>query len=162
MIPIELQDELENRMKDIFMDMKFKNPKYTKEGGLDEYISINIFPQHLPEKKSSDVSLYPFLLIQMIDGEQLEETSSQAVKVRFITGVYDRDENYQGYRDLTKIIQNVYESLKRNPLIARRFELQFPISWFISDDSPYPYYLGGIETIWSIPTVLREDVEVFI
>lgn len=162
MIPIQLQDDLINRVKKLFADAQYINPKYQSGGDEPQYIPINIYSQHLPEKKSSDVTLYPFVLIQLVEGEQSSADEALNTKIHFTIGIYDNDKNYQGYRDLCSVIQKIYEDLIRNPIENMRFELQFPISWFISDDNPFPYYFGGFETIWGVPKALREDVEEYI
>jgi hypothetical protein len=155
MIPTDLQDELEKRMKALFTNTQFKNPD-------NEYIPLNIFKQHLPEKKSNDISLYPYLIIKLVEGEQRNENDLQQAQVVFVAGVFDDTNNYQGYRDVSSIIQKIYENLKRQPLVGNTFELQYPIRWALHDEDVYPYYFGGLETNWGVPTALREDVEALI
>lgn len=157
MIPIELQDGLEERMKKLFEieNFRLKNPD-------GNYVALNIFSQHLPEKTANDLSLYPYLVIRLVEGEQNDPGEAQQVQVLFIVGVFDDHNSYQGYRDVVNVLQKIYENLKRNPTVNDRFELQYPIRWALHDEDVYPFYFGGIETRWKTPTPIREDVEAMI
>lgn len=160
MIPVDLQDGVVARVKKILASSTFKNPKYRENPTEEpEFIPINVFPQHLPQKESSDTSLYPFILVQLLDGTQSTETEQMGVSLQCIVGTYDNNKDYQGYRDLCSILQKIYEDLIRNPNIDDRFEMVFPIDWFISDESPFPYNFGAVTTNWNVPKALREDVQ---
>lgn len=163
MIPVDLQDGVVNRVKKVLASTTFKNPKF-RQNSIEEpeYIPINIFPQHLPQKEASDTSLYPFVLVQLLDGTQSIETEQMSVSLQCIVGTYDNNKDYQGYRDLCSILQKIYEDFVRDPCINGRFEMAFPIDWFISDDSPFPYNFGAVTTNWNVPIALREDVEEYI
>lgn len=153
MIPTDLQDNLQLRCLEVFKDKYFLGVNEGK-------VPLNIFKQHLPEKKKSDRSLYPYILIKLIEGEV--ESDDQQAKVDFIIGTYDEGTNNQGYRDVCMIIQKIFEDFKKHPRIDGEFELQFPMKWIIHDEDVQPYYFGAIETLWGVPTLLREDVEAMI
>ncbi|WP_346234586.1 hypothetical protein MKY04_13590 [Lysinibacillus telephonicus] len=74
-------------------------------------------------------------------------------------GVFDRSEDNQGYTDALTVIQKVYESLIRNPIIKDQFQLVYPIRATYQEEDSAPYYFAGLETNWEVPIPLREDVE---
>lgn len=155
MIPLYLQDGLKERMTALFETSKFQDPDNPDNND----VSLNIFEQHLPEKPSDDVSLYPYIIIQLSEGEQIREIEEPTVKVDFIIGVFNDEDKYQGYRDVANIIITIHNELKKRPLVNQQYELTFPIRWRIHDEDVSPYYFGGIETNWKIPNQMRKDVE---
>jgi hypothetical protein len=152
MIPTDLQEGLKQRLEQVFANHFFKNPE-------NEKAPLNIFKQHLPERAEDDYSFYPYVIIQLVEGEQADENDEQHVKVMFIIGVYDSDRNNQGYQDVVMIIQKITENFKKAPLINQKFELKFPLKWAVYDEDVAPFYFGGVETLWAVPSHLREDVE---
>lgn len=157
MIPVELQDGLEARLKKLFSGFLIKNPNGV-EGPL------NIYKQHLPEKQDDqdDLSLYPYILIKLFSGEQLNEEDTQQVTVLFVVGVFDDGNLNQGYREVLTIMQKVENDLKRNPTVSNVFEMGFPFRWSLHEEDVEPFYFGGIETVWTTPSMNREDVEALI
>lgn len=156
MIPLDLQDGLIWRFKKVFDGCLFKNPK-------DEYVPLNIYSQHLPAKdKKKESSEFPYLIVRLADGTDSDPHDPNSTKILFIAGVYDRHNNHQGYRDAILIIQTIYESLKRDPVVDKRFELTYPINWAYHDEDTEPYFFAGLETNWEIPKVTRDDVEAMI
>lgn len=153
MVPLELQDELEKRLEKLFKHTRLKNLK-------GELVPINIFTQHLPAKsKTQEVSDYPYVLIRLAEGSELDEEDPQSAKVLFIAGVVDRESNHQGYRDAVSLIQRIYQDVKKYPIVKKRFELQYPINWAYHDEDTEPYFFAGLETNWGVPKVMREDLE---
>lgn len=152
MIPLELQDALEIRLEDEFRDLKLKNLK-------NELVPINIFPQHLPAKDKSNTDPYPCIIIRLSDGDQADINESGNTTIQFIVGVVDRDSTFQGYRDSLMVANRIIENLKRNPRVCDKYELQLPVNWAYHDEDAEPYFFSGLETNWSTPRFIREDVE---
>lgn len=155
MIPIELQRELKKKMDALFKDTLLLNPD-------GEYVALNIFEQHLPKRNKNDIDPFPYLIIKLMEGEQSIEGNPQQVQVMFIVGIYDEQNTFRGYQDVSSILQKIMSNIQRNPRIANRFELKYPIRWAYHDEDVFPYYFGAVETFWEIPTSIREDVEVMI
>lgn len=157
MIPIDLLDALVNRFKNEIKEFQLKDPRSPKE-----FKKVNIFSQHLPNKSKGnekDTSLYPYLTIRMEVGgkDSLEETGY--CQILFIAGVFDESDDNQGFRDAIALINKVYQSLIRNPMVNNLFELDYPIRWVYQEEDSEPYYFSGLETIWKVPNPIREDVE---
>lgn len=154
MTPLELLDSLVKRFTEELKDIKLKDPKNPE---LNK--GINIFPQHLPVKsKESDISLYPYFCIRLTNWEDEDVDSPAKSRILFITGVFDRTDDNQGYRDAIGINQKAYESLLRNPVVEDKFELVHPIRVTYQEEDSSPYYFAGMETNWEIPKPIREDV----
>ncbi|MEH7122109.1 hypothetical protein V7127_02570 [Bacillus sp. JJ1773] len=157
MIPIHLLDALVNRFESEFKEFQLKDPKSP-----EEYKKINIFSQHLPIKskgKAKDTSLYPYLIIRITDGGEDSSEETGKSQILFIAGVYDESEDNQGFRDAIALINKVYQSLIRDPMVNDMFELDYPIRWTYQDEDSEPYYFSGLETNWKVPKPIREDLE---
>lgn len=155
MIPIHLLDGLVERFEKELEHFEYKDPNNPVSNK-----PINIYPQHLPQKgKNTDLSLFPYLCIRLTDVEGLSVGEPGQSRVLFIAGIIDRSEDNQGYRDALAIIQKVYESLIRNPMINEQFQMVYPIRATYQEEDSAPYYFAGLETNWEVPTPIREDVE---
>jgi hypothetical protein len=155
MIPIQLLDLLVDRFRTELDQYKLKDPKNP-----EDYKPIKIYSQHLPTKsKDNDSSIYPYLIIRLTDGEEGSDDDAALCQVLFIAGVFDRNDDNQGFRDAISIIEKIYQSLKRNPVIQNKFEFIHPIRWVYQDEGAGPYYFAGLETNWEVPKPIREDVE---
>ncbi|MFS0766040.1 hypothetical protein [Peribacillus phoenicis] len=152
MIPIDLQAGLKTRLEAVFANRTFKNPN-------NQDVPLNVFEQHLPQKKKEDLSLYPYVIIQLNEGTQVTDVSSEDIKIMFIIGIFDNDSSNQGYREVTRIINRITTNLTLNPLVNRKFEMNYPIKWTIYEEDVAPYFFGGIETTWAVSTFSRQDVE---
>lgn len=155
MIPIILLDELVDRFKDELKGYELRDPRNP-----DVFKKIAVFSQHLPAKsKSTDTSLYPYLIIRLRDGEEQSANEPGTCQILFIAGVFDRSDDNQGFRDSISLVNKVYQSLIRNPVINNQFELIHPIRWTYQEEDSEPYYFAGLETNWEVPKPIREDVE---
>lgn len=119
--------------------------------------TVTVFEQIMPPRKEDkDTSHFPFCRIELGDGRDAADLSTQDVVLVF--GVHDKDANYQGYRDVMNLIQGVREHLLKFPEIAGRFEVQKPIEWAIPTDAEaHPFYYGAMLLRFSIPRIEREN-----
>lgn len=153
MIPVDLQDGLESRVVNALSGLTFRIPD-------GEEVPINVYKQQLPERETEDdLSLYPYVIIKLSDGEQSEEGGPQTIKVLMVIGVFDEGLNNQGYRDVTTIIQKIHQDLLSTPLVNKKFILEYPFKWVIHDEDVYPFYFGGIEMVWSAHVPQRIGTE---
>ncbi|MGE6379551.1 hypothetical protein [Peribacillus muralis] len=152
MIPIDLQEGLKIRMEAEFSNRTFKSPN-------NQDVPLNIFEQHLPQKKKEDLSLYPYVIIQLNEGTQISDSSSEEIRIMFIIGIFDHDNFNQGYREVTRIINRITTNLIENPIVKKKFEMNYPLKWSIYEEDVAPYFFGGIETTWAVSTFSRQDVE---
>ena len=160
MIPFLLQDKLVERMEKEFEHFRLKDPQQDPVENEEEqlYVPLNIYRQELPEKPADDVTLYPYLRIELSDGREDAEEGPHLARVLFTVAVYDRDSSYQGYKYLSTIMQKVYENLKRWPIIDKIADLQYPIQWMFHEEDLYPFFFGGLVTNWSIAQIMRDDI----
>lgn len=157
MIPSNLQSDLKERIEAIFSDYEIKNPDINSD---QEYTGLNVYEQHLPQLDgdAGEISLYPYIIIKLADGEMNDETSPHRVKVLFIVGVFDDDLDNHGYQDVSAVIQKLTEELQKQPVVNEKFILSYPMRWTIYEEDVYPFFFGGVETYWETNGVHREDI----
>ncbi len=153
MTPTLLQKHLVDVVKYVTCSMKLSNAK-------NESTSINVYPQYLPSKKGqNDESHFPYILVRIIDGEDSVEELPSLCKIVFIIGVYDKDTNFQGYKDVINIIEKIRQHLLKKRVFDNKYILEGQLKWAVNEEDIYPLYFGGIETTWNIGKVNMEDEE---
>lgn len=154
MIPSELQDALNKELKTLFINQRFLNQDKDLE-------SVNIFSQDLPiesNREDEDEDLFPYIITRLIDGS-VDTNEPYIVRTLLIIGIYDENPNKQGYKDVLHIINMIYERFAKNPILADQFTANMPFSWSLQDEDTHPYFFGGIELSFRIPSITRRETE---
>lgn len=151
MTPSILQDSLVSDLKEELKGFLLKNAK-------GETVNFNVYPQNLPSKKEqNDTDHFPYIVIRVMEGEDQDEISDNTCKIDFIIGIYDDNDNYQGYKDVMNAISKIKQRLLSKLNYNNQFSIIYPFKWLIHDEDTFPYYFGGIETNWTMPKVTMED-----
>lgn len=152
MTPLELQDELVDEMSIILDGYTYKTP----EG---ERIPIHIFAQNIPMNETDDeADPVPYIIVRLSSGEDDGTRDSfNTVSIVIIVGIWDDDLDSQGHRDLTNIIQKIYQRFHEDPDLNKKAVYAGEFKWAIQDDSYYPYNFGACHMKFHIAAVRRED-----
>lgn len=151
MTEIDLIDGLAVEVKEALKNYRLRTAK-------ENLVPINVYTQNLPLKKEKgDERQYPYVLI-CFDDESIEtKESPMNVSVYFIIGIIDKTEDKQGYRDVLQIANLIYQYLFRKGIIAKAFRPSYPFKIALQQEDTYPYYFGGIESVWEMPVIEEED-----
>lgn len=153
MTEYNLQDALVSELKELFSEFRLKNAK-------GEDVSLNIYPQHLPDKNGSKTSEYfPYILVVFDSCEEKEEDEARETKIVLVIGVVDIDDNYQGYKELMNVKEKIYQHLMTKRVLDNKYKITYPIKWELPEEDFSPFYFIGIETNWEIPKVSMPDDE---
>lgn len=122
---------------------------------------VQVFKQHLPRKiksisRNPESTFYPCVIVYLDEGKRGE------VKILFIVATHDEGEGNQGYQDAMNIVEKIMQEFGKKPLVVDRYEMREEYDWFYNDQDNYPYFFAWIETVFEIPRIMREDVEVMI
>lgn len=151
MTPIALQSSLVSDFKVELSEERFKNAK-------GDSVALNIYPQSLPAKKGQkDSDHFPYIVVKLIEGGSENEEDDDTCKIDIIIGIYDDNDNYQGYKDVVNVIEKIKQRLFRKKVYSNEFSLKYPFKWLVHEDDTYPYYFGGIETQWTMPKIMMDD-----
>lgn len=111
---------------------------------------FNIFLQNPPPKSSKDDTIFPFICIELGDGEQSGSEATQEIIMTI--GVKDTTTDYQGFQDVVTAIEELRRALMNNPVIGRRYRMKPSIRWIIPrDEDTYPYYFGAVIVSYELP-----------
>lgn len=149
---------LENLCREIMF--LFKDFQFKEESG--ELTNLNVFSQSLPiPSGEDDPEPFPYIVVRAADGGKISPNSSETVRVGFVIGIFDESLNNQGYKDVFNIIDRIRQRFEKNPILCKRYcrlhSEQYPIHWTTSDEDTHPYFFGGVEMTFAIPTIEQED-----
>ena len=169
MVAALLQDDLADELKEILKDFRLKDPRGNLSG-------VNVFRQNLPIPESlmqedipeellenglaDDITAedpYPYIVVNVADGEIKDESSAQTVNTVLQIGVFEDAFEKQGHKDVMNIISDIYERFAKRPVLNGRYTVQYPVLWTLQEEESYPYYFGGIYLSWEVAAVRRED-----
>ena len=114
--------------------------------------AVKIFKYFLPTKRKETEDDFPLIIIRPFEGEDSKQSDAT---VKFICGVYSQDE--EGIYDLISLMEKVRLALLEDYEINPKFRLEQtenkPLKWEISEDQPYPQWLGAITATFNVPIV---------
>lgn len=152
MTPLMLQDELVEELKCLFKDYLYKAPS-------GEDVHINVYPQNIPIQETDDEEdPIPYIIVRLNRGDDMGTRDSfNVVKVVIIIGVWDGTLDAQGHRDVSNIIQKIYERFQKNPDLRSIAYYDGDFNWTLQDDNYYPYSFGACSMNFRIAAIRRED-----
>ena len=159
--PLELQDNLVEELKTLYVNWKYKNPHYNPQlsNEEEEYIPLKIFAQHIPvEEVEEEDDPIPYVLVRLKDGDDEGKADSEnTVRVVFIAGIWDDDHNAQGHRDIMNILWKLYIRFQKNPNLNNMATSTGEFHWMAQEDNYFPYFFGACTMTFNIAAVRRED-----
>lgn len=136
---LELLDLLVDKVREIISDFKLRSTKDS------EYGSINVYAQDLPgRKKKEDATYYPYIIV-CFDEQTVSDDID--IKMYFLIGIRDDNEDKQGFRDVLQIANKIYFKLLESPLVGQ-FRMEKECKIMLQQEDTFPFFIGGIETNW--------------
>lgn len=160
-----LLDALVKRFQELFAD-------YSLPSKSGENKQVKIFAQYLPQPKGVTVKPkgeaqiefqeygpadyednFPCVIVKFDECNDGEENriSMATSDIHFLVGVYDKNPNCQGYRDVLNILDKIRICLWEERCIEKKFRVEPPIKHYLFDDQPFPIFFGVLETRWEVP-----------
>lgn len=148
-----LQENLKSEIKEMLKHFKLKNSK-------SELVEINYYSQYISQSSyQEESSEFPYIIVKILNGEDSISENNSDVTALIIMGVFDDNLDYQGHKDIIRIIEKIRVKFLENYTIGGRFSVKSQIKWAVNEDDFYPYFFGAIETNWSIPKVMPQSNE---
>ena len=114
--------------------------------------SVKIVKYFLSAKRKETEDDFPLIIIRPFEGEDAKQSDAT---VKLICGVYSQDD--EGIYDLISLMEKVRLALLEDYEINSKFRLEQteikPLKWEISEDQPYPQWLGAITATFNVPMV---------
>ena len=109
-----------------------------------------IFDGYLPPKRALDEDDFPFVIVRAEAG--ISNRGKTEVTVAFIIGCYSTETD--GYTYCMQIMEQIRRMICELPsqTLAKRYQLQFPITWNNVPNQPYPQWQLEMTTKWVFNT----------
>lgn len=169
-----LQDAMIADLKQLFSRETLKN-----SAGVER--RIQVFPQDLPIRAGADIEPEPYpeedtgpeqfepqppedvpepyVIVRIPGGELPDQDTRQQIEVVLVVCVYDPDPNRQGFRDALHIVNTILTHYGQNAIVAKRYEVQYPIKWVTQEEDTHPYYFAGMALKLTAPAIFKEVPE---
>jgi hypothetical protein len=109
---------------------------------------------YLPSKDpKSETPDFPFVIVRFAEGTDSDEDSRVIIKI--IAGTYSEDAQ-EGWRDPANILQRIRTELMKHRVVGGKFRLEFPLRIEMSEEQPFPEWIGVMTTTWTIAQPVEE------
>ncbi len=152
----DLEEYLSAEFKKIFAGRTFTN-------NLGHSVTLNTFVHSLPIKQGNDEEPEdadlpePYIVAEITGGKRATPDDPHMASVAVIICVCDDNTARQGHKDVLDIIYHIITRFEKNPVLAGKFVLQYPLDWSLSDEDTYPYYYGGLLMNFEVAAIQKED-----
>ncbi len=144
---IGLKEEIEKAVEDLGL----REPGASKKTVKRPNVFIGIYSRD----KIRNQNDFPFVAIVPSEGMIGEEEIQQSVSV--VCGVYNPDrEPANAVIELGNVMMRISQYLSKKRIIAKRYELMFPIEVYTDMEARHPFYQGEIVMRFLTGNVERE------
>ena len=112
-----------------------------------------------PEETEPEDVPEPYVIVRIPGGELPAQDVRQTVEAILIVCVCDPDPNRQGFRDALHIVNKILIHYAENGIVARRYEVQYPIKWVTQEEDNHPYYFAAMALTLDAPAIFKEVPE---
>lgn len=119
----------------------------------------NVFLMNTPDRNDM-ISRIPYLLIQFLTGKDRKNADTgdeeSTANIRILIATYN-DDGEDGGMQVLEIIERIRIMLQKGRLLDQQYMLQMPFDYEVYPDDTGVYYLGEINTVWSLPLIERTE-----
>ena len=133
-----------------------------------EVDGLKVYPYRLPFKKqppkqanglapdSQPVPDLPAIVVQFDDTSTDEPFSEKGkvARITFVIGMLN-DNPVIGVSDVLNVAEKLEDYFTKNPVVAGKFRMEYPIKIRLFNDQPHPQYFAGVETDWNLPQAVE-------
>lgn len=114
------------------------------------FVPPSVFLGFLPVKYAEDK--FPnFIILRPTEGEDSRDIAT--VKIKIIIGTYSKAD--EGFFDCLNILQRVRDKLFEQRIIDDRYRIEYPFTWQLFEDQPYPQWQVEATAIFTVPQMLE-------
>lgn len=114
---------------------------------------ITVQPGFLKKKQSADESQFPYIVPRFM--KSTDDNDGSTVTVRIYFGTHSEDIEH-GWREVMSLMENSRLALLKKQTIAKRFRLQLPLTMELTEDQPYPEWVGYMTAVYTLPMPVEE------
>jgi len=152
----ELQQQLIDEIVHITSEMSMTG----KDGELKELRgyrqAIPVFTAYSDDLEGGGDNLFPYFVVRADSITYHSEDDGNTARIMIMFAIYDEDPGQRGYYTLTSIMERVVLRFQKDPVLGPFYCSEKMALQYQEDDS-YPQFFGGIEMIWHMPDISREE-----
>jgi hypothetical protein len=152
MTAFSLQSDLRDELEKLLFDCQMK-------GQDGEKAHFQVFENSTPiPEDDNEPDFFPYVVVRTQSGEIPEsKDTAPTVKVLILIGLFDDDLENNGNHYVLLVIQRIIERFKKNTLLSEKYNCTGNIEWTLSDEDSYPFFFGGLEMNFTIPSIEKES-----
>ena len=118
-----------------------------------------VYIMNLPARSDTTARI-PYILIQFLEGkddrakEEKHGLKESTVDVRILVALYNSD-GQEGGLQVLNILERLRRAFQSGEMLRNNYTLQQPLKYEVYPDDTGDYFLGEMDSTWSIPTVER-------
>lgn len=148
-----LQKTLLKEVVSLLAEMKFENSDGETVTGVTGY------EQRLPQITEDDEDssqFFPYAVVRATGWNTKDDTDPWHVTIDVLFGIVDTSKDSHGHELLMNMIQKVADRFIHEPLLDHSYRAEQNIDAELQDEDTYPYYIGGIEFVFTAPKIERK------
>lgn len=148
------QDAMIEMLKELFEGKKYNGQTGRKP--------LKIYKQDLPvpeendEDVDTDAAAAPYIVVQMVGGNILDDDSPQEVEFSLIVCAYDTGTQREGFQDVANIKEDIIQRVCSMPYFGGAFTIKKPITWAMQTEDSHPYYFGVCSLKCTAPAMTQD------
>jgi hypothetical protein len=155
MVELELTKALRVFLEKVVCNFRLQ----TKAGELEPPKIVNGF---LPPKGTNEKDDFPFVIVRPVSGSA--DRDLEQIKISILIGgyseEYDEDgHSVNGFEYCLNVISRIKQEIFKLPglTLAGKYQVNFPFSWSLDEEQPWPYWFAEVETNWTFRSPENED-----
>ena len=139
-------------------DVKLRT-EYAKKPTEENFVSVNVFEQYLPQDLFETTSYYPLVIVEWLDTkDDLDEEKSIAT-IGLTMGTYAKEAD--GFLDALHLAEVIRQRLLTHRILAKKFRLVDEVNWTTPEAQPIPFYIILDELKYNIQQPVQEFVNIY-
>lgn len=128
------------------------------DGPHELYIQPKVVNGYLapkPPKRGDCEPEYPFVIVRPRKGA-LNEHGEYKVRIQLIVGTFSQEADGHEYAIL--VFERMVRALQENPILDKRYTLDYPVTWALFDEQQYPFWQVVGEVSYLVPAPLPNTI----
>ena len=151
MTSAELVRAVATEIKKALANVKLRT-EYATEPTEENFVSVNVFEQYLPQDLFETSSYYPCVIVELLEiKDDLDEQKSVAT-IGLTMGVFAKESD--GYLDALHLMEVIRQRLLSHRILDKKFRLIDEVTFETPEYQPAPFYVILAELKYSIQHIV--------
>lgn len=153
MTSAELVRAVATEIKKALANVKLRT-EYATEPTEENFVSVNVFEQYLPQDIFETSSYYPCVIVEWLDTKDSLDEEKSVATIGLTLGVFAKESD--GYLDALHLMEVIRQQLLSHRILDKKFRLIDEVNWETPSEQPTPFYVILAELKYSIQHIVPE------